>query len=350
MTLKTLILTLLLIFSTQYLYAKEKKSDSILLQANEETSFMNYEFHNLAYEAASNKNYEDAYRIYLKLADKGDNRAEYNIGMLYMHGLGVEKKKMEAYKWLRRASKHGNKEATLYFKEMNERYAKKHQSETAKKTEVKKESVQKAEAAAVSEKKTPVETAKSVAPAAKTEPVQNAEAEEESESLLYMMIAGVVFLLALGVFFLKKSSGSDKRESKTAQSTPKYKSQMYDITYAHIMDYHTELLKQVDLAKLKADKYKMQIYYMFLYGMIDYFCQLEKFTDSEQRRIFSTHMAKQEGQEKLTAIMQSILEGQRDHSMYHYQAAGGVSAKTWHREKSKEALSMFKKLLTEKNA
>jgi len=355
MNAKIFFLSLLLIFSSSSLYAKENKDITFLLKPNDDTSFMHYEFHNLAYEAASKKDYKDAYRIYLKLANKGDNRAEYNIGMMYMNGLGVEHKKMDAYKWLRRASKHGNTEATLYFKQMNERYEKKHQRKTMKKKTKKKELPEpkpveentSAPIIAEPEIIKPVEKIQTK----QTMPVVHNQEEvkrENSPPLLYMIMAGLIVILSLVFFFFKKSKHIEKKEEKSPQSTPKYKSQMYDITYAHISQYHNELLKQVDLTRFKADKNKMQIYYMFLYGMIDYFCQLEKFTDTEQRRIFSTHMGKQEGQENITAIMQSILEGQKDHSMYHYQAAGGISAKAWYEEKSKDALSMLKKVLSEK--
>mgnify|MGYP000188454972 CR=1 FL=1 len=125
MNIRTVLLVLFLLFSAQGLMAKANKEAEFLLKPDTSTSFMNYEFHNLALEAANKKNYEDAFRIYLKIANKGDERAEYNVGMLYMKGLGVERKKRDAYKWLRRAAKHGNQEASLYFKQMNERYEKK---------------------------------------------------------------------------------------------------------------------------------------------------------------------------------------------------------------------------------
>ena len=89
----------------------------------------------------------------------------------------------------------------------------------------------------------------------------------------------------------------------------------------------------------------MQMYYMFIGGMIDYFCQLEKFNEMEERRIFTTHMARVEGKENVTAITQAILEGQRDTSLYHAQAAGGVSAKQWQESGSTSAFMMLKKVL-----
>jgi len=95
--------------------AKANKEAEFLLKPDTSTSFMNYEFHNLALEAANKKNYEDAFRIYLKIANKGDERAEYNVGMLYMKGLGVERKKRDAYKWLRRACQTGQSRGIFVF-------------------------------------------------------------------------------------------------------------------------------------------------------------------------------------------------------------------------------------------
>ena len=121
---------------------------------------------------------------------------------------------------------------------------------------------------------------------------------------------------------------------------------MYDITYAHISKYHTELLKLFDISKYKNDKKQMQKYYMFIGGMIDYFCKLEKFSDMEERRIFTTHMGNVEGKENVTAITQAILEGQRDTSLYHCQAAGVVSAKEWHETGSTNAFMKLKQVLS----
>jgi len=368
MNIKIIILTLALLFSSQGLYAKAGNEHSFLLKADDTTSFMNYEFHHLAYEAAAQKDYENSYRIYSKLANKGDARAEYNIGMMYMKGIGVKRAKMDAYKWLRRASKHGNTEATLYFKQMNERYAAKteaKEAKLAKNSEPKKEKKQNEETneSSVIEKNSPI--AKIAKPQHST-PVVNTQTpveqkkEDTSSSLMYIGIAFVVLILSLAVFFLKQPSHPDEKEKKSkkekkgkkeapvAQNSLAYKAQVYDITYSHVSDYHAALLKQVNMPQIKADPSKMQIYYMFIYGMIDYFCQLEKLSDTEQRRIFTTHMGQLEGKENITAITQSILEGQRDSSMYHFQAAGGISAQAWHEHKAADALSMLKKVLTEK--
>ena len=350
MILKTLTLLLLVLLYSQSLYAKKTTKVDFLLKANEQTSFMHYEFHNLAYEAAEKNDFENAYRIYLKLSKKGDDRAEYNIGMMYMKGLGVEKGKMDAYKWLRRASKHGNKEASLYFQKMNERYAKKVEEPRVK---VKKEPKEKPVKKVIPlEKNNSTNTSNETIIKKPTVVEKTKKVEENSSGMLYIVLAFVSFVILLSIFFFKKSKKDEtKNEVKTKEKTPQnsmvYKAQIYDITYAHVNDYHTALLKQVNMAQIKADKNKVKIYYMFIYGVIDYYCQLEKLTDSQQRRIFTTHMGELEGKENVTAITQTILEGQKDSSMYHFQAAGGISAQAWHEHKSTDALSMLKKVLTE---
>jgi len=361
MKIRTVLIILVLLLSTQSLYAKLSDKASFILKANNDTSFMNYEFHNLAYEAALKEDYENAYRIYLKLANKGDERAEYNIGMMFMNGLGVERKKMDAYKWLRRASKHGNKEATLYFKEMNDRYAQKHTEEKPKEKVIKAEPLPKSsEKVAVKDER----NTSSVQPKydveslpkpiiMKNSQIMSEDTEKEvsdTSNLLYIIMAFIFVIFSAALIFFIKSSGNNKegKEVDVPQNSLVQKAKMLERTYASISDYHTALLKQVNLAQLKADENKTKIYYMFIYGMIDYFCQLAKFSDTEQRRVFSTHMGNIEGKENLTAITQIILEGQRDHSMYHYQAAGGISAQAWNDHKSADALSMLKKVMTEK--
>jgi len=349
MRLKTILFTLLLILSMQQLNAKSSINTDFLLRPDDTTSFMNYEFHSLALEAAKNKEYEDAFRIYQKVANKGDEKAEYNIGMMYMKGIGVKRSKMDAYKWLRRASKHGNKEATLFFKEMNERYEKKRLEKEAQKkvASVKKET--KSDLNKTEENSSTITALKKVAKPAKKRVTQTpAKQVDENDSSLYYIVAAVIGLLLLsGLFFVLKSSRKSKKQ-ETPQSSIKLKAHMYDTTYANISNYHTELLKYFEIDRYKNDKKKMQMYYMFLAGMIDYFCQLEKFSEMEERRIFTTHMATIEGKENVTAITQAILEGQRDTSLYHAQAAGGISAKEWHETGSKNAFMMLKKVLNEK--
>ncbi|MDF1881224.1 sel1 repeat family protein [Sulfurimonas sp. MAG313] len=343
------IFILLLLLHTQLIYAKKSDSSSFLLQADDSTSFMNYEFHSLAFEAAQKKDFENAYRIYRKLADKGDDRAEYNIGILYMKGKGVERKKMDGYKWLRRASKHGNKEAHLYFKKMNDKYA--------TKTLKKRSPIPKVEKTDVPKKVKEDLVPKILVIEPVIEPMEEVilpipviKKQEDKEDFSSYLLYLALFLVLIGVlFFFKKGKKEplDKEVKKSTQSTPKYKSQIFDIVYSHVKDYHSALLKQIDLAQIKADKDQTQIYYMFINGAIDFYCQLEKLSDSQQRRIFTSHISQVEGKENLTAITQSILEGQKNSTLYHFQAAGGISAQEWHEHKSDDALSMLKKVLIE---
>ncbi len=347
MKLKTVVLALLLLFTTQYLSAKVENKTGFLLKADETTSFMNYEFHNLAIEAATRGDYENTFRIYKKIAEKGDDRAEYNIGMMYMRVVGIKKAKMDAYKWLRRASRHGNKEAILFFKEMNERYDTKLQQTRSQKE---KESLGKTSGndlpTGLEKNTTALALEKVLKPAVKKtsqSPVN--KKNEDNTPLFYIAISFVAILIILGgVIILRYSHKSSKTDSP--QSGLKYKAQMYDITHERISRYHNELLKFFNIDKYKNDKKQMQKYYMFIGGMIDYFCKLEDFSDMEERRIFTTHMGNIEGKENVTAITQAILEGQRETSLYHSQAAGVISAKEWHETESTNAFLKLKQVLS----
>lgn len=48
-------------------------------------------------------NFETAFKYYLKLTDYGNERAMYNIGLLYEYGLGVSKDHEKAVEWLNKA-------------------------------------------------------------------------------------------------------------------------------------------------------------------------------------------------------------------------------------------------------
>lgn len=51
--------------------------------------------------------YEEAWREWLALGERGHQSAQYNLGVLYSIGLGVEQDDIEATKWFRRAADHG---------------------------------------------------------------------------------------------------------------------------------------------------------------------------------------------------------------------------------------------------
>ena len=54
----------------------------------------------------SEKN-EEAFEYYLKAASQGDAEAQYNLGVCYRKGYGVEKNLTEAVKWYRKAADQG---------------------------------------------------------------------------------------------------------------------------------------------------------------------------------------------------------------------------------------------------
>ena len=53
----------------------------------------------------------EASKYYLKAAKQGEASAQYNLGIYYFFGRGIEKNKEEAMKWLRNAAKQGNPKA-----------------------------------------------------------------------------------------------------------------------------------------------------------------------------------------------------------------------------------------------
>lgn len=56
-------------------------------------------------------NYEQALRLWRPIAEKDNADAQYNLGILYMKGLGVEKNEKAAFIWYKRASANGNTDA-----------------------------------------------------------------------------------------------------------------------------------------------------------------------------------------------------------------------------------------------
>ena len=361
---KIFLIFMFLIFSTQVCMAY---TTAILLKADDSTSFMYYELHGLAYEAASKKDYENSFRIYEKIAKQNDDRAEYNVGMMYLNGLGVKENKKIAYKWLRKATKDGNKEAKRYFKSLDEynkakakKAKQKELEKIAKSKRVKQKKID--EEARVKEerkreKEEALKTLKLAQERARQEEAfkkvelkkQKKKIQAEKDSSNLFLYLGLLVALIAGIFaFLKMKQLAKK--TKKVETTPnkhisKYKT--FDSLLEKIELYHSELLKKVDISPYKQDKKKMQVYYMFLAGAIDYLCQTENFSESEQRRMFNTFIGKTEGKENLTAITQSILEGQKKHNLYHAQAAGGISATQWKDEKSEASLLMLKKVLDE---
>lgn len=63
------------------------------------------------FQAFKTGNYEQALRSWLPLAEKDDADAQYNLGILYQKGLGVEKNPKTAFIWYKRASSNGHTDA-----------------------------------------------------------------------------------------------------------------------------------------------------------------------------------------------------------------------------------------------
>ena len=58
-------------------------------------------------EAYERGNYVTAYKEWLPLAEQGDARAQFNLGLMYLNGDGVPEDDAEAVKWYRKAAEQG---------------------------------------------------------------------------------------------------------------------------------------------------------------------------------------------------------------------------------------------------
>ena len=64
-----------------------------------------------AKQAYFEKRYRQVFELLFPLAAAGDARAQYTLGYLYHHGLGVTKSDQQAMNWIQRAAAQGNKKA-----------------------------------------------------------------------------------------------------------------------------------------------------------------------------------------------------------------------------------------------
>ena len=58
-------------------------------------------------DAANKRDFKKAYKLLLPLAKHGDAKAQLNLGMLYVKGLGVPQDYKEAVKWIRLSAEQG---------------------------------------------------------------------------------------------------------------------------------------------------------------------------------------------------------------------------------------------------
>ncbi|MDG1858941.1 MAG: tetratricopeptide repeat protein [Emcibacteraceae bacterium] len=69
---------------------------------------------NAAGEVAYNdKNYEVALVEFTKAADNNDMNAQYNLGLMYEHGHGVDQSDLKAGEWYQLAADNGHPEAPM---------------------------------------------------------------------------------------------------------------------------------------------------------------------------------------------------------------------------------------------
>ncbi len=58
-------------------------------------------------------NYEIAFNEFMEAAEKGDMNAQYNLGVMYEHGHGVEQSDLKASEWYQMAADNGHPEAPM---------------------------------------------------------------------------------------------------------------------------------------------------------------------------------------------------------------------------------------------
>jgi TPR repeat protein len=64
-----------------------------------------------AHIAFNNKSYNKVFQLIFPLAAAGNDKAQYTLGYLFYHGLGVEKSERQAMHWIQQAATQGNKKA-----------------------------------------------------------------------------------------------------------------------------------------------------------------------------------------------------------------------------------------------
>ena len=70
------------------------------------------------FEAVKKGDYQTALKLWKPLADQGDARAQYNLGLMYRDGEGVKQNRTVAKEWLGKACDNGDKKGCLYYKKL----------------------------------------------------------------------------------------------------------------------------------------------------------------------------------------------------------------------------------------
>jgi TPR repeat protein len=64
-----------------------------------------------AHKAYSAKEYKKVFQLLFPLAAAGNDKAQYTLGYLFYHGLGVEKNERQAMHWVQQSAAQGNQKA-----------------------------------------------------------------------------------------------------------------------------------------------------------------------------------------------------------------------------------------------
>ena len=60
------------------------------------------------FEATERGDYQTAFKLWLPLAEQGDAKAQFNLGVMYGDGLGVKQDYFEEVNWYRKAAEQGH--------------------------------------------------------------------------------------------------------------------------------------------------------------------------------------------------------------------------------------------------
>jgi TPR repeat protein len=69
-------------------------------------------------EGCSKEEYKEVFDYYLKLAEKGDSRAQYNAGRMYAEAFVVKKDYKKAFDWILKSAEQGYDEAQFYIAQL----------------------------------------------------------------------------------------------------------------------------------------------------------------------------------------------------------------------------------------
>ena len=80
------------------------------------------EMFNKGYDYYQSGNYTEAVRWYRKAAEQNQDYAQYNLGVCYEEGLGVQESIDEAVKWYRKAAQQGHEDARTALKRLGKHW------------------------------------------------------------------------------------------------------------------------------------------------------------------------------------------------------------------------------------